>query len=55
MALQTVRVVLHLAQPVKGISMGIFFPFLEIFEMTKAAFPVADVVRLFFSEGLAVV
>jgi hypothetical protein len=33
--------------------MGVLFPFLEIFEVAKPAFSVADVVRLFFSEDIA--
>jgi hypothetical protein len=33
--------------------MGILFPFLEVFKMTKPAFSIADVVRLLFSEDIA--
>ena len=53
MTFQAVRVVIHPSQPGKGISMGVFFPFLEVFKMTEAAFPVPNIVRLFLSKDIA--
>ena len=53
MTFQAVRIVLHPPQPSKGIGMWIFFPFLEVFEMTEAAFSVANVVGRLFSKDVA--
>jgi hypothetical protein len=53
MTLQTVRVVIHPPESVKGIGMRVLFPFLEVFEMTEPAFSVADIVRLFFPKRVA--
>ena len=44
---------MHPSQPYKGIGMGVFFPSLKVFEMTEAAFPVADIVLLFSSKNIA--
>ena len=53
MTFQAVRIVLHPPQPSKGIGMWIFFPFLEVFEMTESAFSVANVVGRLFSKDVA--
>ncbi len=53
MTFQAVRIVLHPPQPSKGIGMRIFFPFLEVFEMTEPAFSVANVVGRLFSKNFA--
>ena len=52
MAFQAVGVVLHPSEASKGVGMGVFFPFLEVLEMTKPAFPVANIVRLFLSQDV---
>ena len=44
---------MHPPQPSKGIGMWIFFPFLEVFEMTESAFSVANVVGRLFSKDVA--
>ena len=44
---------MHPPQPSKGIGMRIFFPFLEVFEMTESAFSVANVVGRLFSKNFA--
>jgi hypothetical protein len=49
-ALQTVGIVLHPSQTGKGICMRVFFPFLEVFKMTEAAFPVPNIVGGIFGE-----
>jgi hypothetical protein len=52
-ALQAVRVIFHPPEPGKGIGMRVFFPFLEILEVTEAAFSVSDIVRFFFTKRIA--
>jgi len=52
MAFQTVWIILHPPQPGKRVGMGVFFPFLEVFKMTKATLPVPYIVRLFCSENI---
>ena len=52
MTVQTVRVSPLLPQHSKGIGMVLLFPLLEVFKMTKSAFPVANIIWRFFSADL---
>jgi hypothetical protein len=50
---QTIWIILHPPQPSKGVGMRVFFPFLEVFKMTKSAFSIPDIVRHVFSKNRA--